>query len=83
MAELSREELLELAAEAERLLAPNSLFQRILKTITADAVAELVQAPLYDLTAQAAHARMRALESIRGQLQIIVNDAKMASRKGK
>lgn len=79
----SPEELQELAAEAERLLAPGSLFNRIVKTILADTMQELIQAPLYDLTAQAAHAKMRALESIKGQLQIVVNDAKMASRKGK
>lgn len=83
MAKISHEELQELAAEANRLLEPNSLFNRIVKTLVADAVAELVQAQLYTLTARAAHAKLHALESIKGQLQVIINDAKMDSRKGK
>lgn len=83
MAKLTPEELQELAVEANRLLEPNSLFNRIVKTLISDAVTELVQAPLYTLTARAAHAKLHALDSIKGQLQVIVNDAKMESRKGK
>lgn len=77
------EEIEELAAEAKALLAPNSLFNKIVTTLVREAVAELTAAPLYDLTARAAHARMKSLEDIKQRLKVIQDNALMASRKGK
>ena len=41
-------------------------------------IEELLAARLGDLTAQEAHARMKALDEIRGYLNSIVNDEKVA-----
>jgi hypothetical protein len=38
---------------------------------------------MYDLTARAAHARMKALEDIKQRLKIFQDNALVASRKGK
>jgi hypothetical protein len=80
---ISPEEMHELAAEAKAMLAPGSLFNKICTNLVAEAVAELTAAPMYDLTARAAHARMKALEDIKQRLKIFQDNALVASRKGK
>lgn len=77
------EEVQELAATAKALLAPGSTFNRVVNTLVAEAVAELTAAPMYDLTARRAHARMKALEDIKQRLRTLENDATMASRRNK
>jgi hypothetical protein len=42
---------------------------------------DLLQAPVYDLTARQAHARLRALEDVIGQLKSFVTEDKMAKRR--
>lgn len=81
--ELTHEERLELAATAKALLEPNSIFNKIVTTLVAESVQQLASAPLYDLTARQAHARMRSLEDIKQRLQMFVTDATMASKRNK
>lgn len=81
--ELSSEERSELAATAKALLAPGSIFNKIVTALVAECVVELASAPLYDLTARQAHARMKSLEDIKQRLQVFVNDATMASKGNK
>lgn len=83
MGTLSAVERDELAAEAKSMLAPGSMFNRVVTELVKEAIAELTAAPLYDLTARAAHARMKSLEDIKQRLKVIQDDALMASRKGK
>lgn len=79
----SYEEIQELGANAKAMLAPGSTFNRVVTTLVAECVRELASAPLYDLTAQQAHARMRSLEDIKARLQILINDAMMAAKGNK
>lgn len=79
--ELSHDEIIELGEIAKQMLAPNSTFNRVVTKLVGEAVAELTAAPVYDLTARQAHARMKALEDIKQRLANLVNDATMASRK--
>lgn len=78
---LTHDEIIELGENAKHLLAPGSLFNRVVTTLVAEAVAELTAAPVYDLTARHAHARMKSLEDIKQRLQLLVNDATVASKK--
>lgn len=71
------EEMRELAAEADRVLAPNSVFNRVLTNVTKKYIQELTQAPVYDLTARAAHAKLIALEAIKGEFRILSNNYKV------
>lgn len=80
--EYSTEEVEELAAEAKAMLAPGSIFNRVVTALVAEAVAELTAAPMYNLTARAAHARMKSLEDIKQRLKIFQDNALMAARKG-
>ncbi len=81
--DISYEEVQELGATAKAMLVPGSIFNRIVTTLVAECVTELASAPLYDLTARRAHARMQGLEDIKKRLQILVNDATMASKGNK
>lgn len=78
--ELSFDEKAELAATAKAMLAPGSVFNKIVTALVSEAVTELASAPLYDLTARQAHARMKSLEDIKVRLQIFINDVTMASK---
>ena len=81
--ERTPEEVEELAAGAKALLAPGSLFNRVVNGLVVECMEELTSAPLYDLTARRAHARMKSLEDIKQRLTSLVNDATMASRRNK
>jgi hypothetical protein len=81
--EVTPEERQELAAAAKAMLAPNSVFNRIVNTLVAECLTELTSAPLYDLTAQQAHARMKSLEDIKQRLNVLMNDAVMANQRNK
>lgn len=76
---LEREER---AADARALLA-NPLLKEILAELEDRSIQELRQADLGGLTAQAAHARIKALDEIKAHLKSIVSDEKMASRERK
>lgn len=81
MGKLTPEEVQELGATAKSMLAPGSAFNRIVNTLVAEAVTELTAAPMYDLTARRAHARMKSLEDIKARLRTLENDATMATRR--
>jgi len=81
--ELSLEQKQELAAEADRLLEPGSMFNAIVTLLVGESVAQLVEADIGGLTATAAHARIKALEDIKGRLRILKNDATMAEHRNK
>jgi hypothetical protein len=81
--ELTLHEKIELGEEAKRLLAPGSMFNKIVTALLVEYTDVLIQAPVGDLTAHAAHASMKALNDIKGRMQIIANDATMAKDKAK
>lgn len=81
--ELTLHEKVELGEEAKRLLAPGSMFNRVVTTLTAEYMNELIQSDVGGLTASAAHASMKALNDIKGRLKMIENDATMAVAKAK
>lgn len=76
MTDLEKKEAL--AAEAGRLLQPGSMFNQIITSLTSECIQELTNAAIGDLTATAAHAKLKALNDIKGRLRSIQNDATMA-----
>ena len=72
-----------LAKEADLLLKDDSLFNSIVNVLIQECMVELLEAPIGDLTATAAHARMKGLNDIKGRLRMIKNDATMAKHRAK
>lgn len=72
-----------LAKEAELLLKEDSLFNKIVSTLIQECMVELMEAQVGDLTATAAHARMKGLNDIKGRLRVIKNNATMAEHRAK
>lgn len=67
------------AADA-RALINSEIFDRAMKALEVRYMKELVQAPLGDLTATAAHARLKAIQDIRMHLNSYSTDEKMFNR---
>lgn len=82
MAKLSDAEI-EQYAEMAKELEENKIFQSIITTLLAESIQELVNADVGGLTAQAAHARIKALNEIKGRIKAFQNDATMMRRRNK
>lgn len=76
MDKLSDHEIFERATESIALVE-NPVFREALKELRKRYYSELMEAGVGTLTATAAHAKLKALEDIPGQLAIFINDAKM------
>ena len=76
---LSDLQIEELAADAEALLS-NEMFVNALDAVYSRAFRTLVEAEVGSLTASAAHATIKGLEEIRGQLEQHINDHKMRQK---
>lgn len=77
---LSVEQKVQLAEEAKLLLAPGSMFNKIVTALTAECMEELIQNDVGSLTATRAHGTMKGLNEIKGRLQVLVNDAIVATK---
>jgi len=73
---LSDHEVDERAAEAETIL-DNSVFVEALDEVYSQALGTLLNADVGSLTASTAHATMKAVRSIRSQLEQFITDKKM------
>lgn len=82
MHKLSEAEIEQMAALSAE-LDNNKVFQSIITTLTAEAIQELLTCEVGGLTAQAAHARMKALNDIKARIKGFQNDAVMMRRRRK
>jgi len=78
---LSDLEIDERAAEAKAILA-NPVFVSALNDIHSRAYGTLLNADVGSLTATTAHATLKAIRDIRGQLEYYITDQKMRQRYG-
>ena len=76
---LSNLEVDELAADAKELLN-NPTFKKAVDAVYSRAVGTLLTADIGSLTAQQAHAIMRATAEIKSQLEQYITDAKMRQK---
>lgn len=82
MQEKDRERIIEDAEEAKRLLAPASIFNRIVSELLAEHVETLLNVPVGDLTAASAHASMKSLNDIKIRMRTFVTNANFEAKKG-
>lgn len=69
-----REEIIQLGEEANRLLTPGSLFNRVVKTLTSQYIQELMAITPGELTATGVHAKLIALNDITRSLKVLSDD---------
>jgi hypothetical protein len=77
---VSIDEKLELARQAEDLKG-SDMFKHVMKALRQQYMDEFMSKQVGDLTVQASHAKLRALDDIHASLTALETDAKMAGNK--
>ncbi len=80
MKDLSLEQKIELAEDAKRYLAPNSLLNVLITQLTKESMDAFVAYDVGSDKARDAHGRIRALNEIKTALKAIIDDVTVATR---
>lgn len=83
MGELSTEQKLQLAIEAENLLKEGSLFNMAVTLITRDHINVLMETMVGSPESQDAHAGLKALKDIKARLSVYANEKRILEREAK
>lgn len=81
MAEISRERRIEIAVDAQELLR-SAAFNSVVTHLIAEQVTKLTENAVGSLTAQEAHATLRALNSMKSTLSALAADRAVLEKQG-